>query len=741
MARGYRAHIARLLIILTLMLLLLGGGWLAVRALLADQLQAALERLPGNLRLDSVVVRPLRGQVVLTGLAAEAPGRLPSPASARVVSATVATLRADLDPAAVFRARSALRSGRITSELIRDLLRSVRLEGLEARLRAGELSPDSPPIAGRVERASLRADAEGSFVLRMDGGELALPVLPAAEANAANGGEPGEPALPAGDDPLAPFPDASLYEPLERALAGLFALSAELPRVDLAAAGLSLRLTRADGGGDALSMPLALGLQLGGGAPVDASLSLAPADLAWRNRLSGRLSLELELRDAEARSASLSGRISLEELVIDEPRLALEPVRMPPLSYTFSGRLDLDAPLPPAQMARAVPGTDVPPPPGAGDPGDAQLRGRFRVSEGELRIADITARFTPALEGLNAPQLDLPAPAPARVDLELTVPEVPLQEIVDAIPAAVAGPLSATQLAGTFSWDIILEAPLRRFSWTRWVERSTLSNPAVLDIPSAYDVRRLSGGFRHLIRDESIAYRRAIAVPPQQPTTWDPAELPVIGETPAGVVPESGYRFVPLEQIAPALAGAVVTVEDGEFYRHNGVNWLSLLTALERNLREREIVIGGSTIPMQLAKNIFLDDRRVVARKLQELGLVALGNLSGEISRDRILELYLNVIEYGPGIWGIADASAHYFGVRPAELGVAESVWLASILSSPKRLSYHSVSGRVPPAWLEWMGTIMEIMVDRERLPAAALEEARGRTPAFITVREPTEAP
>ena len=176
----------------------------------------------------------------------------------------------------------------------------------------------------------------------------------------------------------------------------------------------------------------------------------------------------------------------------------------------------------------------------------------------------------------------------------------------------------------------------------------------------------------------------------------------------------------------------MVTAEDGEFFRHNGVNWRAITYAAERNLEEGQIVVGGSTIPMQLAKNLFLDGDRVLARKIQELGLLALANLSEAAGKERLLEIYLNIIEFGPGIRGIAEAAERYFGTTPSELSVPQAVWLASIIRSPHVLSKHAETGQVPPYWLDRMGGIMEIMVERGRLTEEQLHEFRGVQPTFL---------
>ena len=468
-----------------------------------------------------------------------------------------------------------------------------------------------------------------------------------------------------------------------------------------------------------------------GSADVESGLG-APAP----EGVSGRASGTLEVAVLSGTKARLTGAFETDDLVIRNESLAERPLGPLSLRYDFDGEIDTQAAFPAAEMARRVPGTEVPAPLGAGAPEDRGLRGAFTVTRGALQVGEVSARFEPVLQGLNAPQGELPFAAPARLDFELELVEAPLGDIVNALPPAVLGPLAGIRLGGTLSWNIALEAPIRRLSWTRWEERNRLDDFTLEEVDPAYDVRNLAGAFRHRIRAADTGYRRDVLIPPWEGESpqvymarWE--QVPVLGPTPPNAQPDPTYRYVPYQAIAPSFIGAVVTAEDGEFFRHNGVNWLALTFALEVNLARGEVVTGGSTIPMQLAKNVFLDDRRVVVRKLQELALVAIANVSEAVTRERILEIYLNVIEFGPDVYGIADASAHYFGRSPAQLSVPQSVWLASIIRSPRVLSQHARAGAVPPVWLERMAGMMEIMVERERLTAAELEAARGVQPEF----------
>jgi monofunctional biosynthetic peptidoglycan transglycosylase len=142
------------------------------------------------------------------------------------------------------------------------------------------------------------------------------------------------------------------------------------------------------------------------------------------------------------------------------------------------------------------------------------------------------------------------------------------------------------------------------------------------------------------------------------------------------------YAFVPMERISPALQHAVVAAEDARFFQHHGFDWKQVETAVEDDL-ERGKSRGASTITQQLVKNLFLTTSRSFVRKGIEFTIVPMAELV--LSKKRILELYLNVIEWGPGIYG-AEASSQYYFHIPARLVVREqAVQLASVLPAPLR--------------------------------------------------------
>jgi monofunctional biosynthetic peptidoglycan transglycosylase len=151
------------------------------------------------------------------------------------------------------------------------------------------------------------------------------------------------------------------------------------------------------------------------------------------------------------------------------------------------------------------------------------------------------------------------------------------------------------------------------------------------------------------------------------------------------VVGPTNPYWTPLGAASKMLVLCVVKSEDDLFFRHSGFDWKELQSSFEENLEDGEYSRGGSTITMQLAKNLFLWRRKSVVRKALEMYLA--WRLERSLTKRRILELYLNVVEWGPGVYGIGEASQHYFGKRPADLGLGESALLAGILPSPIKWS------------------------------------------------------
>ncbi|HMS82899.1 MAG TPA: monofunctional biosynthetic peptidoglycan transglycosylase [Nitrospira sp.] len=143
------------------------------------------------------------------------------------------------------------------------------------------------------------------------------------------------------------------------------------------------------------------------------------------------------------------------------------------------------------------------------------------------------------------------------------------------------------------------------------------------------------------------------------------------------------WLWVPLSRISPHLRHAVVAAEDASFFTHEGFDWEGIKEAAMHNLEAGEFKRGGSTITQQLAKNLYLSSERSLLRKAREALITH--HLEQHLSKKRILELYLNVAEWGHGIYGAEAAARHHFGKPSLDLTIDEAAWLAAMLPSPRR--------------------------------------------------------
>jgi monofunctional biosynthetic peptidoglycan transglycosylase len=161
------------------------------------------------------------------------------------------------------------------------------------------------------------------------------------------------------------------------------------------------------------------------------------------------------------------------------------------------------------------------------------------------------------------------------------------------------------------------------------------------------------------------------------------------GERAAGRRADAQLRFVPYGRISDSLKLAVLVGEDIDFFSHHGFATREIRTALTEAWEERELPRGASTITQQLAKNLWLSPSRNPLRKIREALLTRA--LERRLSKRRILELYLNVVEFGPGVWGAENAARRYFGEGAGELGEREAAMLAAAL--PRPATWHPGAG------------------------------------------------
>ncbi|MDH3199731.1 MAG: transglycosylase domain-containing protein [Myxococcales bacterium] len=309
---------------------------------------------------------------------------------------------------------------------------------------------------------------------------------------------------------------------------------------------------------------------------------------------------------------------------------------------------------------------------------------RLVIEQARVRLADAHVLVNGELERTTEHY---------RADLTASLPPTPCNDVVGAIPRDVLGDLRGFAWSG--NWSALAHIALD----SRDLEAAELSI-RVRDlceferIPRWVRVERFRQPFRHKAVEPDESIFTMVTGP----------------ETPA---------WVPLVDISPFLIEAVISHEDARFYDHGGFAPWAIRDALVRNLQEGRYVVGASTISMQLAKNLYLRREKTLARKVQEVILTWW--LENALSKDEILELYLNVIEYGPGIYGLKNAALHYFGRMPSDLSPAEAAFLACILPSPKRYHLYYERDALTRSIRGKMGRLLEHMAKRQRIGPEAL--------------------
>ena len=150
---------------------------------------------------------------------------------------------------------------------------------------------------------------------------------------------------------------------------------------------------------------------------------------------------------------------------------------------------------------------------------------------------------------------------------------------------------------------------------------------------------------------------------------------------------ELQYRWVPYAKISNNLKRALIASEDANFVDHEGFDWEGIQKAYEKNMKKGKIVAGGSTISQQLAKNLFLSGKRSPFRKIEEAAITVM--MEAVMDKQRIFEIYLNVIEWGDGVFGAEAASRHYFHIGASQLSAAQAAKLAAMVPNPRYYDKH----------------------------------------------------
>lgn len=213
------------------------------------------------------------------------------------------------------------------------------------------------------------------------------------------------------------------------------------------------------------------------------------------------------------------------------------------------------------------------------------------------------------------------------------------------------------------------------------------------------DFRKMSGSFRHEVYERNHLVR-TFTVGPENPD------------------------FTPLDQISPYLRYSILTSEDGDFFHHKGFNQDAFRESISKNWQEKRFARGGSTISMQLVKNVFLSRKKTIARKVEEMLIVWMIENLRLTSKERMFEVYLNIIEWGPDIYGAKEASRFYFNKPPSQLTLKEGIFLSSIVPRPKAFKYaFDTTGHLRSHYDGYYKLLTGIMLRRNQiLPSDTLD-------------------
>ena len=277
------------------------------------------------------------------------------------------------------------------------------------------------------------------------------------------------------------------------------------------------------------------------------------------------------------------------------------------------------------------------------------------------------------------------------IDLAIHTGQFHAQDFFDALPKGLFENVDGIQVDGDMQYDMDFQVNLDYPDSLRFDSKVADENLKVKKWGKA-DIAALNGPYRYQAFEDTVKMR----------------DILLSKENP---------DFTPLAVVARILKTTVLNTEDPFFYQHNGFELEAFQLSILTNLKEKQFKRGASTISMQLIKNLYLNRNKTMMRKLEEILLVWLMEQSETVSKDRLLEIYLNIIEWGKNVYGISEAANYYFGKKPSELTIGESLYLSSIIPRPKTgLSSFDYTGQLKPWVLKHFNTYGSIMSKRNQL-------------------------
>ena len=246
--------------------------------------------------------------------------------------------------------------------------------------------------------------------------------------------------------------------------------------------------------------------------------------------------------------------------------------------------------------------------------------------------------------------------------LRIAIPKMKAQQFITSLPKGLFSHFEGMETVGNFDYKLDYKFVKNKPNQLVFESKLTKENLKIIKYGEA-NLSKLNSEFTYRAIDKGVLQR------------------PI-------VVGSSNPNFTPLNQISPYLQKCVLTSEDPSFFSHRGFINDAFKQSILKNIRTKKFSRGASTISMQLVKNVFLTREKTLSRKLEEILLVYILENNRIASKERMLEVYFNVIEWGPNVYGIGEAANFYFNKTPATLTLKECLFLASIVPKPKKFMY-----------------------------------------------------
>lgn len=288
--------------------------------------------------------------------------------------------------------------------------------------------------------------------------------------------------------------------------------------------------------------------------------------------------------------------------------------------------------------------------------------------------------------------------------------DFPANDLFASLPKGLFYNLEGLKVDGTLSYRFLLDVDFASLDSLQLESSLTARNFQIIQYGNT-DLRKMNEPFEYTVYENEEPVR-----------TFE--------------VGEGNPSFRPFPAVSRYLPLAIMQSEDAGFFYHNGFIPSAIRESLILDLKERRFARGGSTLSMQLVKNVFLSRNKTIARKLEEMLIVWLIESNRLTSKERMFEVYLNIVEWGPLVYGAAEASHFYFAKEPSALTLGECIFLASIVPKPKHVRYCFEGLQLKPYYTEFYQVILSRLVDRGLITP---QEAEGIRPEDLKITGPAK--